>query len=153
MFLKRFAMLTTLLLGLSGVSACQSTRLPMGSADQRQKLAQLAYPGDAPVALSADIVVQREGAAIRLVNRTVGVTSPGVLWLNEQYAGYVGRLAIGPDNVLPLHGFVNRHGETFPTGSFLAPDKAERVYSAELVQDGQDAKMPLTVWPDERWFD
>ncbi len=122
----------------------------MGTAEQRRNLAQLSYPADAPDAAPADVVVRREGATIRLINRTAAPTSPGVLWLNEQYAGYVEPLAIGPGNVMPLHAFVNKHGETFPTGTFLAPDKAAPVLSAELVANGQTAKQPLTVWPDDR---
>ena len=133
------------------VAGC-SAKLPAGTAQRRAELAELRHPADVPFAGDLDIAVRRDGGELHLINREPRVFEGAVLWLNQQYAGPVDQLRIGPDNRIPLQAFVNRHGEAFPMETFLAPDAAETLLAAELLEpDG--ARHRLTVWPDERWYD
>ena len=139
-------------LGFAGLVGCGTT-LPAGTAADRQALRELAYPGMTPPFDGAlDVVVERDGEMLTLQNREARRLENAVLWLNQGYAGFLETLPIGRPVRLPLQRFVNRHGETFPTGRFFAPDLAETLLAAELLTpEGQ--RYRLTVLPDERWYE
>lgn len=135
----------------AALTACTAP-LPAGTAQRRAELAELRHPADVDFAGNLDISVARDGDDLHLINREARAFDGAIVWLNQQYAGLATRLAIGPDNRMPLRAFANRHGETFPAGSWLAPDAAETLVAAELVlADG--SRHRLTVWPDERWYE
>ncbi len=146
--------ITPILLGTAVLTGCTAP-LPVGTAEQRQQLAQLRYPADADAGKPLHVDVERTGQGLRFVNREPREFRDAVVWINQQYAGRVDRLRIGTGNTVPLNRFVNQHGEAFPTDSFLAPDDSQAVVSVELVAaaDGRPTRHAMTVWPDKRWFE
>ncbi len=111
-------------------------------------LSQLAYPADAPHGPDLDLVLVRQGDAVKLVNLTARPYRDLQLWLNEQYVGLVDVIEIGNPiggNRLPLSRFVNRHGEAFPVGSFLSPDKGISVVLAELYDPATGLRYRVRV--------
>jgi hypothetical protein len=147
------------LIGLAGLAGCAAP-LPVGTAEQRERLAELDYPQDAEVGEPLHVEVIRDGRQLRFINREPREFRRVTLWLNQQYAGVIERIAPGshesvPANQVPLASFVNEHGETFPVGRFLAPDDTIALVSAELIFGQGDAltRRALTVWPDKRWFE
>lgn len=134
--------------------------LPVGSAEQRERLAQLDYPQDAEVGEPLQLEVIRDGAHLRFISREPREFRRVTLWLNQQYAGVAERIAPGSyeavsSNSVPLGAFINEHGEPFPVGRFLAPDDTVALVSAEMVfgEDDTTTRRALTVWPDKRWFE
>jgi hypothetical protein len=111
-------------------------------------LAALRYPGTTEYGPDLDIIVIREDHHISLTNRTARAYEGMQLWLNQQYVSQVERIEIGvnPDTQLPT--FLNRHRESFPVGSFLQPDLARPVISAELYDPASNVRYRLTVQPD-----
>ncbi|MEM7578195.1 MAG: hypothetical protein AAF328_12065 [Planctomycetota bacterium] len=134
--------------------------LPVGSAEQRERLAQLDYPANAEAGEPLQLEVIRDGQHLRFINREPREFRRVTLWLNQQYAGVAERLAPGSyesvsSNSVPLGAFINQHGEPFPVGRFLAPDDTVALVSAEMIieQDDGMTRRSLTVWPDKRWFE
>lgn len=113
-------------------------------------LAALRYPGKTEYGPDLDIIVIREGQHITLTNRTARAYEGMQLWLNQQYVRQVERIEIGvnPDTQLPT--FLNRHRESFPVGSFLQPDLARPLISAELYDPASNVRYRLTVQPDNQ---
>ncbi len=112
---------------------CESPE-PMDAALVKE-LAGLRYPQEV-TARSLDIVVRREGAMITLTNRTATVYRGVYVWLNQQYVSRVSEVPIGESGQIELTGFINEHGEPFPVGEFLKPDKSFPVVLAELYISG-----------------
>ncbi len=148
-------LLSLVLLVAATLVGCVSP-LPVGSAEEREELAAMRYPEDAPVDDPLHVDVERTGETVRFINREPRAFRDLTLWINQEYAGRVERLDIGPGNTTSLRRFVNRYGERFPVGRFLAPDETVALVSVEWVTrdaDGNDVRRPLTVWPDKRWFE
>ena len=121
----------TLAAGLMGcVWACDSSPEPVAP-ELAGQLAQMPYPKDAPVD-DLDIVVVQDDAGIVLTNRTAVEYQNVCLWLNQEYVGLAKRIPIGVESRFELVHFINLHGEPFPTGGWLTPDKAGSVVLAEL---------------------
>jgi hypothetical protein len=97
------------------------------------------YPIDAEHGDDWDILVRQGKISLQLVNRTARTYDNMRLWLNQQFVTDVASIAIGPGNSVPLASFVNVHGETYPVGGFLTPDKAFPVLAVELF-DPADGK-------------
>ena len=116
---------------------------------ERERYAQLDYLVDAEYGPNLDIVVRRSGDRLTLINRTARDYVDHRLWLNQQFVRDLPRVGIGPDNVYDLRRWVNEHREPFPVGSLLAPDDAEAVVLAELVDPETGLRHRLLVWPDE----
>ena len=131
---------------LSLLTAC-ATRPP--SLDERavERLAEIPYPAQAQRGENLDIIVVRDGAEIRVANRTARSFRDAQLWLNKQYLHPVERLAIGDDNRFDLTAFINHYREPFPVASFLRPDRAEDLVLAELYDPRTDTRYPLMVRP------
>lgn len=134
---------------LIGLSGCEQPP-PIVDSPTADALAALRYPGQTEYGPDLDIVVVREDEHIRLTNRTARAYEGMQLWLNQQYVRQVDRIDIGvnPDTQLPT--FLNRHHESFPVGSFLQPDQARPVISAELYDPATNVRYRLTVQPDNQ---
>lgn len=113
-------------------------------------LSALRYPGRSTYGPDLDIVLTREGSKIRLTNRTARSYTGLQLWLNQQYVQHADRVAIGPNPQMKLATFINRHREPFPTGSFLQPERAKPVISAELYDPVADVRYRVLVRPDNQ---
>lgn len=114
-----------------------------------QRLSQTRYPLEAELGDDLDIVVVREGAAVQFVNRTaLGFEKPQV-WLNREYVADLDAVHIGTENWVDLVHFINRHGESFPVGALLAPDKSRPVVAADLFDPATGKVHRLTVRPAE----
>ena len=111
-------------------------------------LADRDYPVEAEYGRDLDIVVQRRGHRVTLVNRTAEPVRGVELWLNRQYVRGITSIEIGEDNTFDLRTFVNRFGEAFPVAILLAPDRARPVVSAELYDAEADVRHRLLVQPE-----
>lgn len=118
-----------LLMVLAGCSGFGEAGL---ESEQLTQLASKPYPAQVALGEDLDILVIVDGAQMQLVNRTPRTYDKVELWLNQQYVGLVERINIGTDNQYNLHLFANRYQETYPTGSFLHPDRAFPVVQAEI---------------------
>lgn len=136
-------MLAAMLVSLPGCV----TRKPHRAAKVTAALSNLPYPADAKLGPSLDIVVQREGNDIRIINRTDQPYHHMQLWLNRQYVNRVDDLQVGTGNVFALPRFINQYHEAFPVGSLLAPDKNRQVLSAQLYDPAAKVVYPLIVLP------
>lgn len=90
------------------------------------------YPAEAKLGDDLDIVVVREGGQITIVNRTAVEYDNVQIWLNQQYVGLLPKIKIGTKNRFNLNTFINQHGEGFPVGGLLTPDRSYPVVLAEL---------------------
>jgi hypothetical protein len=144
-------LLTLLLLavGLVSLAGC-SQDLPTHDDPTAQALAALRYPGTSPHGPDLDIMVTRRGHSISLTNRTAKHYDGMQLWLNQQYVQETGTVAIGGNPGLHLSLFINGHREPFPIGTFLQPDIARPVISAELYDPVGNVRYRLTVQPDNQ---
>ncbi|MDH3584307.1 MAG: hypothetical protein OER86_08845 [Phycisphaerae bacterium] len=116
------------------------SRTPKGTA--------VPYPAEAPVGEPLDIEITRIDDAIRLDNRTVHSYSDAQLWLNSEYGALIDRIAVGRGDPLYLGSFLNRHGETYPLGRFLTPDKDKPLVLADLLIDGRLHKLTVRLGDD-----
>ena len=139
-------LVTALLTALHG---CEQPP-PVVDGPTAEALASLRYPGTSEYGPDLDVVVTRDGSSITLTNRTARSYSGMQLWLNQQYVSRVQRIEIADNPDLPLPAFLNRHRESFPVGSFLQPDLARPVISAELYDPDANVRYRLTVQPDDQ---
>ncbi|MEX2544535.1 MAG: hypothetical protein WD316_05350 [Phycisphaeraceae bacterium] len=110
-------------------------------------LAQRVYPDEADYGDDFDIIVERDGHTLTLINRTPRTIHGVELWLNRQYVRGVTSIAIGGDNHFDLRTFINRFGEAFPVAILLAPDRARPVVAAELYDSTAGTRHRLLVQP------
>jgi len=136
----------TLLMTSLTLCGCKQIDLGLGQLQQViDQLAALRYPDQAQLGDDLDIIVIRDGAAINLVNRTPRAYVDHQIWLNRHYVTQAAPLNIGSENWLALSRFINRHGESFPIGALLAPDKARPLISADLYNPDADTRHRLVV--------
>jgi hypothetical protein len=133
------------ILMLLGLSACGFFVPRQPDPKLAGELAQLVYPADAALGNDLDIVVIRNGGHIELVNRTATVPGPSELWLNQQYVGAVKSIPIGRGNQFDLVKFINEHGEAYPIGAVLQPDKSFPIVLAELFDPKTGLRHRLLV--------
>ncbi|GAB4111638.1 MAG: hypothetical protein Kow00105_20210 [Phycisphaeraceae bacterium] len=146
--LTRFPLLPLLLLTLMlGLLGCEQPPAVV-EGPEAEALAALRYPGQTEHGPDLDIVVVRKGNQITLTNRTAHSYRDMQLWINQQYVRMIDEVRIGTNEPIPLTSFVNRHREAFPVGSFLQPEKARPVISAELFDPKANVRYRLTVQPD-----
>ncbi len=148
-FSKYKSLLTPLLIavGMLAFTGCQQDQ-PVLDNSIASALSALRYPGKSEYGPDLDIIVVREGSAIRLTNRTARSYQGMQLWLNQQYVQQAEPIAIGSNPDIPLATLINRHREPFPIGSFLKPDLARPVISVELYDPVGNVRYRLTVQPD-----
>ena len=119
---------------------------------------ELAYPAEAPRGEALDILIVQHPREIEIVNRTAAVYEHVHLWLNQQYGAGLRRIKIGTEERYSLRGlkkylgevyslkhFINEHGEHVPMATFLAPDRAAEIVSAELFDPATGLRHVLTV--------
>ncbi|MEO1236885.1 MAG: hypothetical protein AAFX76_08870 [Planctomycetota bacterium] len=123
--------------------------LAVGQADRRAQLAALEYPADAAYGPDLDIVIDRDGSAVVMINRTASVFRDVRVWLNQQHVRELPRIEIGPGNRFDLTRWINEHREPFPVGSLLTPEEARPVLLAELFDPETGLRHRLLVWPDD----
>src|SRR5690606_3242740 len=126
----RERLMRMLLVGLLIVTAVGCQRGVRMADDALLPLAQLRFPGEAPLGDDLDIVVVRHGSTIELANRTPNSYRDVQLWLNEQWVTVIEQIAIGTGNPPPLDTFGDRHGRTFPTAGLLTPEKTRPLVHA-----------------------
>jgi hypothetical protein len=110
------------------------------------------YPADAPVGDDLYIVVRREGRNLVADNFTDRRFENMTCWINQQWVGTLDIMAIGPGNRYDLLNFINEHGEPFPTGTFLSPDKAQALALVELFDEEAGLRHRLVVRVERRGF-
>jgi hypothetical protein len=153
---------TLLLLILVAALAGCTARSPM-SAGRTAELAQLTYPGaddfngpadtpedaagPAPIGEDLTVRVVRDGDALRVTNFEPRRLADMQLWLNQQYVSTVRGLDPGPTR-LPLRQFINQHGEHFPLGGLLTPERNFPVVLAELYDPRTGQRHPLILQRD-----
>lgn len=142
-FVALFAILAaiTLIGGCQDVKEAVVSVAPGGEATG-EKLPPRVYPADMTRGQPFDIEIIRDGRKrIRLDNRTAQTYHNVQLWLNGQYGCTLDEIPIGAGRDFHLVDFVNQHGEQFPVGSVLEPEKARTVVLADLILDGQMHKL------------
>lgn len=112
-------------------------------------LAQLPYPDQTPVQGDLDILVERKGGKLKLINRTPRTFENVQIWLNHEYVAVVSAVAIGPNNLYDVKQFVNQHRQMFPVAGFLSPDRAFPVVLTELYDPASSQRYRLTVVKDD----
>ncbi len=115
----------------------------------RAELAAMRYPETAPRGSDLDILTRgKKSGYLRLTNRTPVNYQNVDLWLNQQYVAHMKEIKIasgGRSMSVPLSQFINRHGESFPVGGFLTPDKGFPVVQAELFDPATGQRHRLLV--------
>ena len=138
-----------------GCSGLPNVGFAPGAADPQlaAQLSQMTYPSD-EAALGEDLRVYavRDGGTLVLDNLTAQTFSDVQLWVNQQWVGIIDELPIGTNNRYDLDRFINEHGETYPTGSWLSPDKAQRMVLVELVDPQTGKRHRLVVRTERRAF-
>lgn len=147
----RFFSLLTLAAMLALTTGCglfDSLHWAQAPGDQPQwvqDLAALQYPGEENKGESLDIIVEQQGDQLKVTNVAARGVESFQLWLNQQYVTVADKLAPGQTISLPMSGFINQYGEAFPTGSFLSPDKARPLVSADLYDPRTGQLHAVTV--------
>ncbi|QDU33452.1 hypothetical protein KS4_15000 [Poriferisphaera corsica] len=114
---------------------------------QRQELAAIPYPADAQYAPNPDIVAQREGHNLRLINRTPWEYTDIQLWINQQYVKRIDTIKIGTNNLYSLETCINEFEQPFPTGTFLKPERSFPVVLTELYDPISEKRYRLNSPP------
>jgi len=91
-----------------------------------------AYPYDAPILDPVDVMVDRDGATVLLVNHTTHSYQDFDLWLNERYLRRIELLSTGGSMSLSLFEFVDEYGDPFKAGGLLATRKPDALVKAEI---------------------
>jgi hypothetical protein len=150
----RYALVVGLLVIVGPLGGCAALFGPKADPKLAAELSKLAYPKDAPLGPDLDVLVVRTGGALELVNRTPSTYRNMQVWLNQQYVARIDAVQIGsPEglgaaasrNRLDLARFINLHGEPFPTGGLLAPEKSFPVVLAELFDPATGKRHRLLV--------
>ncbi len=130
---------------LIGAAGCTSST-PLSDRPQwARQLAELPYPADAENGADLDMTVKKQGESLVIVSREPRSFENVQIWMNRQYVTVVDRIATADRIEAPLDFFVNKHGESFPTGWLLAPEKARPVLTAEVYNPETGLKHRLVA--------
>jgi len=135
-----------LLLALT-LPACSVKTRPSLAPKEVERLAAMEYPADQERGDDLDIIVVHKADTLLLVNRTPRAYRDVTLWLNQQYVRPLDAIDIGTENRIDLRTAVNEHGQSYPVGSFLKPDKRMQLVQAEIVDPTTNRRHRLTVQP------
>lgn len=139
-----------LLLLLGGCEAVSHIATSLGPDQPAERVEPVLYPEDAPVGEPLEVEVIRVSRRhVNLVNRTAHSYQDLEVYLNHQFGGTIESLPVGQSIEVSLSQFVNHHGERYPVGSLLEPDKSQKLILAEAMVDGQIHRM--TVRLSEDW--
>jgi hypothetical protein len=137
--------------GCEGIKHLFTSAVPVHEGSQ-QNLDPHIYPADLPLGQALTLeVVRTDRKHIRINNRTAVPYTVVQVWLNEQYGTTLEELPIGDSSPIPLIRFVNQHGEQFPVGSFLEPDKTRVVATAAIVVEGRLHPIGIQLQKDWRY--
>lgn len=148
MNILRLPLVLVCLLASLTLGACSSMGIGgQPSAAAIDHLSSLVYPAESDRGQDLDVLVVRNNDNISMVNRTPRVYHNVEIWLNQQYVNIVPRLQIGKDSStsLSLSTFINRHGEVYPVGGILTPDKNQPLIMAELFDPATGLRHHLLV--------
>lgn len=140
--------LTIMIICLAVLGTAGCTHVGVALPPERRvinELSKLRYPGGGELGDDLDIIVVRDGPVITLTNRTAEAYQDHYLWLNRQYVAPVKLIRIGTDNRMELPKFINHHGESFPVGAWLTPNKARRIAHAVLYNPVTKQRRRLVV--------
>ncbi len=130
--------------GCEAISHITSSILP--DRQQEPDPTPMIYPAEAETDDALDIqIVRQDRRHIRFDNRTTQSLNDVTIWLNHEYGAVIDRVPIGNSGQVPLLQFVNQHGERYPVGSFLEPEKAKVLVLADAVVDGKLRKMNVRL--------
>ena len=143
-----------LLLALCQASGCAAPGFFFGpDADPKaaESLATLTYPKDAPLGENLDIIAYKDWNQLVLTNRTARAFSQVQVWINQQYVSTVASIPVGQQTTLNLNEFINQHGEAFPVGGLLNPERSYRVVLVEIFEPGTGGRRyRVVVRTDEK---
>ncbi|MEQ9454571.1 MAG: hypothetical protein RLN76_08285 [Phycisphaeraceae bacterium] len=142
---KPFLPLILILTLTASVPGCRGTADLLASA-QTEELAQLRYPEEAQHGPDLDIQLEQHGRNLTVINLEPLRFRSIQLWLNAEYARPIDQIRIG-ENTFSLRRWINRYGETYPTGSFLAPDQRVPIALAEVYDPSTNLRHKLVVRP------
>ncbi len=133
----------------AGIKHMIESILPTAQSTQ-QDLEPMTYPRDAATGAEWDIELQRiDRRQVRIDNRTTQHLSGVTFYLNQQYGGVIAELPVGRPVTINLRNFINQHGERFPVGSLLEPEKSHVIVLADAYVDGELHKLKVRL--DEDW--
>src|SRR5262249_54891664 len=133
----------------TAAAGCSSSFLmPRANPKVKDELSQMVYPAKAPFGDDIDVVLVRDGRRFELINRTARDYPPGIIWLNQQWAGHSEEIKIGRGNNSVLTNFVNKHGEPSPTGSLLNPEASRNTLLAELYDPAAGKRYRMVARQD-----
>lgn len=116
----------------------------------QQDLNPMAYPRQADIAEAWDIELERiDRRQVRIDNRTTRNLAEVTFFFNQQYGGVIEELPVGKPVTINLQNFVNEHGERFPVGSLLEPEKSRVIVLADALVDGKLHKLKVRL--DKDW--
>lgn len=144
----RLPLMPTLVLLTLALGACSSMGIGgQPSASAIEHLSSLVYPSQSDRGQDLDILVVRKHDSISLINRTPRVYHNVEVWLNQQYVNVVPRLEIGKDasTRLALPSFIDSHGDVYPVGGLLTPEKNQPLLMAELFDPATGLRHHLLV--------
>jgi hypothetical protein len=111
---------------------------------------QFKYPGP-PRGDDLDIIVNKRDHNIIFTNRTATTFKNVRLWLNQQYVTVLDTFPVGQTLSIPVANFINKHGEPYPAGGLLTPDRGYALVLAELYDpEGTPKVDPLELKPSKK---
>ncbi len=131
-------------LAMCVITGCMGTARK-ADPDLAAELSILPYPKASPVGEDLDIVAIMHWQSLELVNRTPNSRADVQLWLNQQYVARVAQLPVGQSVSVSLDKFVNQHGEEYPSGDILTPDRRVQIILAELFDPATGKRQKLLV--------
>ncbi len=137
---SRTLLLPLLAIALTALAGCGVAPAFLVGADvdpqAADAFAKLTYPKAAAIGEHLDIVAVKSGNELTLTNRTPRAFANVQLWINQQYVCVVDAIPVGERKVLALNTFINEHGEAFPVGGLLNPERSYRLVLAEVYEPG-----------------
>ncbi len=138
-----------LLIAGAGCEAVKHAAQSLGPDAPAGPVEPMFYPADAPIDQPLNVqVVRISRRHVRLTNLTASSLGDLTVYFNQQYGGVVEQLPAGRSIEVALADFVNAHGERYPVGSLLEPDKSRVLLLADAVVDGRLRKMNVRLADD-----
>lgn len=149
--MMRFAAMFLLLLPV-WAAGCGSTQWldPVANPAAVEATRNLVYPDQSARGEPLDISLVQRGNRLQIINRTAQNFEGMQLWLNREFVGLPGTIAVGSNDPVPMNRFINRLGEPFPTPGLLTPEKGRRLVLAELFDPQTGLRHALWVQVEGR---
>lgn len=108
-------------------------------------LADIAYPGETELGDDLRIIVTRHRNHLTLRNAGPHRIGPAHLWINRAYVTAIPGVEVGAASTVSLDVFRNRHGEPFPRGTLLVPERDQPIVLAEFYDPSTALRHRLIV--------